>query len=67
VRGKCKESISIKFDKIGFAYPARPVEALAVVDEALRIMEGGADIALVQPEGGDGYGRAGFGRAGGMI
>jgi hypothetical protein len=41
-------------------------EALAVVDEALRIMEGGADIALVQPEGGDGYGRAGFGRAGGM-
>jgi hypothetical protein len=40
--------------------------AIVVVSETLRIMESGVDAALVQPEGGDGYGRAGFGRAGEM-
>ena len=38
-------------------------DAIVIVNETLRIMESGIDAALVQPEGGDGYGRAGFGRA----
>ena len=41
-------------------------DAISVMEGTLRIMEGGIDAALVQPGGGDGYGRAGFGRAGGM-
>ena len=44
----------------------RMADAISVVEGTLRIMEGGFDAALVQPGGGDGYGRAGFGRAGGM-
>ncbi|KAL7539184.1 hypothetical protein ACHAXR_011427 [Thalassiosira sp. AJA248-18] len=45
-------------------------DAMVVVNETLMIMEGdgngdGSDV-LAQPEGGDGFGRAGFGHAGGM-
>ena len=40
-------------------------DAMMVVSQALKVMEGGYD-SLVQPEGGDGFGRAGFGHAGGM-
>ena len=41
-------------------------DAMVIVKDTLQMMEGGMDAALVQPEGGDGYGRAGFGHAGGM-
>ena len=41
-------------------------DAIVIVNETLQIMEDGIDSTLVQPEGGDGYGRAGFGHADGM-
>ena len=41
-------------------------DAMAVVDRTLRTMEDGDAEGLAQPEGGDGFGRAGFGHAGGM-
>ena len=41
-------------------------DAIVIVNETLQIMELGIDSNLVQPEGGDGYGRAGFGHADGM-
>ena len=41
-------------------------DAIVIVNETLQIMEDGIDSNLVQPEGGDGYGRAGFGHADGM-
>jgi hypothetical protein len=41
-------------------------DAIVIVNETLQIMEDGIDSTLLQPEGGDGYGRAGFGHADGM-
>ena len=46
-------------------------DAMMVVNETLKIVEGSygdgdGGGGLVQPEGGDGFGRAGFGHAGGM-
>ena len=41
-------------------------DAIVIVNETLQIMESGIDSNLVQPEGVDGYGRAGFGHADGM-
>ena len=41
--------------------------AMVEVNRTLRVMEDGiGDDGMAQPEGGDGFGRAGFGHAGGM-
>mmetsp|Transcript_37736 Transcript_37736/g.90955 ORF Transcript_37736/g.90955 Transcript_37736/m.90955 type:complete len:554 (+) Transcript_37736:302-1963(+) len=41
-------------------------DAMMIVNQTLKIMEGNDSEAQAQPEGGDGFGRAGFGHAGGM-
>ena len=41
-------------------------DAMMVVNQTLKIMEDSLGAGVEQPEGGDGFGRAGFGHAGGM-
>ena len=41
-------------------------DAMMVVDQTLKILEDSLGAGVEQPEGGDGFGRAGFGHAGGM-
>lgn len=42
------------------------MDAMMIVDQTLNIMQDESNSDIVQPQGGDGYGRAGFGYAGGM-
>jgi len=41
-------------------------DAMMIVDQTLKIMQDESHSDIIQPQGGDGYGRAGFGYAGGM-
>lgn len=39
---------------------------MMIVNHTLKIMQDESNLDIIQPQGGDGYGRAGFGYAGGM-
>ena len=41
-------------------------DAMMIVNHTLKMIQDGTSSVVQQPEGGDGYGRAGFGHAGGM-
>ena len=41
-------------------------DAMMIVNHTLKMVQDGTSSVVQQPEGGDGYGRAGFGHAGGM-
>lgn len=42
------------------------LDAMMIVNHTLKIMQDESNLDIIQPQGGDGYGRAGFGYAGGM-